>query len=153
MVYAYPYFAEHNNDIKWVKEKYNMILKYFGLFNISISIILILFAPLIIKLVFGSQYLDAVLPFRILSATYFITSTFRKVSGNLLVTQRKLRFNFVLGLVEGVLNIIMNIVFISKLGSVGASLSSLIAVTITSVCSTSYFMKITRSKDKSATAG
>lgn len=142
MIYLYPYFAQHNADKVWVKEKYLQVLKYFGMFNLMISSILIFFAPLIIKIVFGAQYLDAVIPFRILSLGYLISATFRKIVGNLLVTQRKLKFNFWLGILEGILNIIGNLLLIPYLGSVGAAVSSLMVVTVSSIIGVIYFRKV-----------
>lgn len=142
MVYLYPYFAQHNGDKQWVKEKFHLILKYFGLFNLLISTVLIIFAPIIISLIFGEQYLDAVLPFRLLSLGYLISSTFRKVVGNLLVTQRRLKFNFWLGIFEGILNIIFNIILVTSFGSVGAAVSSLIVVTLSSIIGVRYFIKV-----------
>ena len=142
MIYLYPYFAQHNTDKAWVKEKYLLVLKYFGIFNLVISSILILFAPIIIKIVFGVQYLDAVIPFRILSLGYLVSATFRKIVGNLLVTQRKLKFNFWLGLLEGMINIIGNLLLIPYLGSIGAAVSSLMVVTVSSLIGAVYFWKV-----------
>lgn len=142
MIYLYPYFAQHNADKVWVKGKYLLVTQYFGIFNLLISSILILFAPIIIKIVFGAQYLDAVTPFRILSLGYLISATFRKIVGNLLVTQRKLKFNFWLGLLEGLLNIIGNLLLIPYLGSIGAAVSSLMVVTASSIIGVIYFRKI-----------
>lgn len=141
MMYLYPYFAENNKNKTWVREKYYMIIKYFGLFNLILSIVVILFAPIIITVIFGDQYYDSILPFRILIAGYFFSSTFRKVIGNLLVTQRKLKFNFLLGVLEGLLNIIANIILVSKYGAVGAAISSLMVVIISSFIGLNYFKK------------
>ena len=141
MMYLYPYFAENNKNKTWVREKYYMIIKYFGLFNLILSIVVILFAPIIITVIFGDQYYDSILPFRILIAGYFFSSTFRKVIGNLLVTQRKLKFNFLLGVLEGLLNIIANIILVSKYGAVGSAISSLMVVIISSFIGLNYFKK------------
>jgi O-antigen/teichoic acid export membrane protein len=142
MMYVYPYFASHNNDKHWVKKNFNLIIKYFGLFNLFLTVVLILLAPIIIRLVFGSQYLDSVAPFRVLVISYFFSATFRKVTGNLLVTQRKLKFNFWLGVFEGVFNIISNILLISYFGSLGASVTSLLIVVLSSTISVIYFIKV-----------
>jgi O-antigen/teichoic acid export membrane protein len=142
MVYLYPYFAEKNCNKIWVRENYFKIIKYFGVFNIFLSGILIILAPFIIKLLFGTQYLDAVLSFRILTLGYLISATFRKVSGNLLVTQRKLKFNFLLGIFEGIVNLIGNVVLVSLYGSIGAAIASLIVVILSSILSVRYFVKV-----------
>lgn len=142
MIYVYPYFASHYSDKHWVKRNFNMIIKYFGIFNLFLTGALILFAPIIIKLVFGNQYLDAVVPFRILALSYLFSATFRKVTGNLLVTQRKLKFNFWLGVLEGFINIFGSIILISYLGSIGAAITNLIIVALSSIISVKYFLKV-----------
>ena len=141
VVYIYPFFSQKQGDRQWVKEKYYLILKYFSIVNALISAGLIIFAPVIVKLVFGSQYLDAVPVFRILSLSYFFTATFRKVTGNLLITQRELKFNLWLGVGESVLNIISNWILIHMMGAVGAAVTTLIICILTSIISVTYFIK------------
>lgn len=140
VVYIYPYFAQKQDDKAWVKEKYFLLLKYFGLFNILVSVMLIILAPLIIRILFGAQYLDAVTAFRILSLSYFFSATFRKTTGNILVTQRKLHVNFWIGVMEGVLNIISNWFLILFMGAVGAAVTTLIICVVSSAVSVGYFV-------------
>jgi O-antigen/teichoic acid export membrane protein len=145
MMYVYPYFAEHYGDYPWVRKKYLAILGFFGLFNTVMVIFLFTLAPWIIKLVFGTAYLDAVLPFRILVVGYLISATVRKTTGNLLVTQRKLKFNLFSGICEGLINIGGNIILIPRFGSVGAAYSTLGVTVLSSMVSFAYFMHVTRS--------
>lgn len=140
VVYIYPYFAQKQDDKAWVKEKYFLLLKYFGLFNILVSVMLIILAPLIIRILFGAQYLDAVTAFRILSLSYFFSATFRKTTGNILVTQRKLHVNFWIGVMEGVLNIISNWFLILFMGAVGAAVTTLIICVVSSAVLVGYFV-------------
>lgn len=140
-IYIYPYFAEKQNDKRWVKQKFYSILKYFAPFNALISVGLIIFAPLIIQILFGKQYLDAVPAFRILSLSYFFSATFRKIIGNLLVTQRKLKVNFWLGITESVLNIISNTILIYFYGAIGAAITTLLICIISSFISMVYFLR------------
>lgn len=139
VVYIYPYFAQHQNDKKWVKSKFLAVLKYFVPFNAILTLGLVVFAPLIIKILFGAQYLDAVPAFRILSVSYFFSASFRKIIGNLLVTQRKLKVNFWIGVMEGVLNLISNWILISFLGAIGAAITTLVICIVSSVISLLYF--------------
>jgi O-antigen/teichoic acid export membrane protein len=142
MIYVYPYFATHQQDKQWVKKNFTLLIKFFGLFNFFLTTLLIIFAPFIIKILFGYQYLDAVGIFRILVLSYFFSATFRKVVGNLLVTQRKLKFNFWLGVFEGVINIIGNLIFIYYFGPIGAAITSLIIVLLSSLIGVTYFLKV-----------
>lgn len=140
IVYIYPYFAQRQEDKRWVKQNYLLVLKYFGIFNIIVSALLIIFAPLIIQILFGAQYLDAAPAFRILSLSYFFSATFRKITGNLLVTQRKLHVNFWIGIMEGILNIVSNWILIMHMGAIGAAVTTLIICIVSSIVSVVYFI-------------
>lgn len=70
-VYIYPYFASRNQDKKWIRKNYCDILKYLGLFNVVVSGFLFICAPFIIYTIFGEQYSDSLLAFRLLAIGYF----------------------------------------------------------------------------------
>lgn len=140
VVYIYPYFVQKQDDKQWVKQKFFTVIKYFAPVNAVISIGLVVCAPWIIRLVFGSQYLDAVPAFRILCVSYFFSATFRKIIGNLLVTQRKLNVNFWTGVMEGLLNIISNWILIHLFGAIGAAVTTLIICIVSSVVQICYFL-------------
>ena len=147
-VYIYPHFAEHKDDIRWVRNRFFTILKYFAPVNILISLGMIVFAPLIIRILFGAQYLDAVPAFRILSLSYFFSATFRKIVGNLLVTQRKLNVNFWLGIAESLLNIVSNWILIHLMGAIGAAVTTLTICVLSSAFSTIYFLRYLKRKEQ-----
>lgn len=140
VVYIYPYFAEHKDDKEWCKKNYRKMIMIFGAFNILVSAILFIFAPLIVKVVFGEQYLDCVPVFRILAVNYFISATFRTISGNLLVTQRALRFNLLVVIVSSAVNAVADFFFIQWWGMIGAAIATISVVVISSVLSTSYLL-------------
>ena len=146
VTYIYPYFAAHCNDKKWCLRRYKQVLITFGTFNICISLILIVFAPYIVEHLFGTQYLDAIPVFRILSFSYFFSGTFRVIGGNLLVTQRKLKFNTIVAVISGIVNVAADLLFINLWGAVGAALATISVVIFTSVMNTVYFMKVLHSK-------
>ena len=111
-------------------------------FNLLVAAGLSLTAPIIISLFFGEQYLDTVVCFRILILGYFFNGTFRGIAGNLLVTQRRLKFNLFEGLVSGLCNLVGNIVLIPRLGSIGAAYTTLAVMIISSVLSSGYFIYV-----------
>lgn len=140
ITYLYPYFAEHKDDGAWCLRRYKQILLGFGAFNFTISAVLFLGAPWIVKLLFGEVYLDAVPVFRILSVNYFFSGTFRILSGNLLVTQRKLKFNLFVAAVSSLTNVIADYYFIRMWGSMGAALATVLVVFVSGVLSTTYLI-------------
>lgn len=140
MVYAYPYYAEHKDDKNWCIDTYKKTLIGMGFVNFSISLFLVVCAPFLINTIYGTQYNDAVICFRILSISYFISGTFRIISGNLLVTQRKLKFNLLETIVSSIVNIVGDVVLISLYGSVGAAVASLLVIIVSSIMSTAYLV-------------
>lgn len=140
VTYIYPYFAEHRMDKRWCLHYYKKILLCLGMFNFLLSMTLYFLAPYIIKYFFGVQYMDALYVFRILSLTYFVSGTFRVLSGNLLVTQRQLGFNLFVAIASGILNIIADYFLISKYGSWGAACANSLVVIVSSILSTAYLV-------------
>lgn len=144
MVYVYPYFARNKDNKSWLLKNYKRLTAIMGVANVIIGGMLFLLAPHIIRIVFGSQYLDALAPFRVLSISYIFSGTFRIIGGNLLVTQRKLKFNLIIAAVSGGLNTVLNVFFIREYGSVGAAIATIITVIITSILNTWYLIRTFR---------
>jgi len=144
MTFAYPYFAQKHTDKKYVKKYFLKIQKYLFFLNLIISAILIIFAPLIISIVFGEEYLDSILPFRILSFGFLIAATFRIPAGNVLASVKKIKVNFYTTLISGTLNIILDIFFIKQFGSVGAAIATVLVFIISSVIGNVYLYKYLR---------
>lgn len=140
ITYLYPYFANHNEDGKWCIKRYRQVLLGLGGVNLIVSSAMYIFAPVIIKMIYGSQYLDAVLVFRILSVNYFFSGTFRILSGNLLVTQKKLKFNMLVAIVSSITNIIADYLFIHWWGALGAAYATVLVVFVSSIMSTVYLL-------------
>ncbi len=140
VIYLYPYFAEHRDDGVWCLKRYKQVLLGLGALNAVISLVLVLGAPLIIKLMFGAQYLDAVPVFRVLAINFFFSGTFQVLAGNLLVTQRKLKYNLLVAIISGVVNIAANFLFIQWWGSMGAAIATVCVVLIASLMNTTYLI-------------
>lgn len=146
VTYIYPYFASHINDLKWTRQKYKSVMLGMGMVNFFISAILIIGAPEIVRLVFGEQYLDAVPVFRILSFSYFWQGTFRVIASNLLVTQKRLKFNLVESILTAIVNIVGDYVLISRWQSVGVALATLIVMMFSGILATVYYIYVIRKR-------
>ncbi|MCR1974557.1 flippase [Clostridium sporogenes] len=141
MVFLYPYFAKQCNDKAWIKAKYIKLQKYLAVINGFISIICIIFAPLIIKIIFGAEYLEGINAFRILWVGYFIAATFKVPSGNILFTIKKVKVNLFNSIISGILNIVLDILLILKFGYNGAAIATVITFIISSLISNIYLNK------------
>ena len=140
-IYIYPNFARNNKDRKWIKEKYLFLLKYFSVFNVLVACFLFVFAPFIIQIVFGEQYLSSLIPFRILSIGYFFSATFRALSSSILIMLRKVKVNLIISIIVGIINIVLDIFLIKHYGAAGASIATVISFIIASFCTTLFLFK------------
>lgn len=150
VTYIYPYFAQHQNDGAWCLKRYKQTVLGLGALNLLVCGTLIGFAPWIIRLIFGAAYMDVVPIFRLLTANFFISGTFRILSGNLLVTQRKLKFNLVVAIFSGLVNVVADFLFIRWWGPMGAALATVTVVLLTSILNTVYLIYTFKRKAKTA---
>ena len=148
VIYIYPYFAKHKEDKKWVLKKYTQVTIALGFGCFVIAVVMVVFAPWIIRLVFGEAYLDAVPAFRILSVSFAVSSPFRTLAGNILVTQRRLKFNLFVAILSSAFNTVLNVLFIQEAGAVGAAYATLITAIISSILNVWYLIAILKTKKK-----
>ncbi len=148
MIYVYPYFAKNSQNINWIRKKYKELLKYFIIINALISILLILLSKLIIKIVFGNNYMDCLQPFIILSIGYFFMATFRIPSGNIINAIGKLKFNLYGAIISGILNIILDIILIKKYGAIGAAYATTLVFIISGFIGNIFIFNYLKSENK-----
>lgn len=148
VTYIYPYFALHREDKTWVKKKFLLAAASLAGGCTVIALGMFIFAPAIINLLFGAQYLDAVPCFRVLCISFVISSVFRILPGNILVTQRRLKFNFCIAVCSSVLNTVLNVVFITRWGSMGAACATLLTVFVTGLLNVGYLFYVLRKGNK-----
>lgn len=142
VIYIYPYFAKNKGNRDWLEKNYRKVTYVLGLVNLSISLVLIALAPFIISFIFGKQYLAAVPVFRILCANFVVSGTFRVLAGNVLVTQGKLEFNLFESICSSLVNTVLNVIMITRWGSLGAAIATLVTVVFSSVLSTGYLLYV-----------
>lgn len=147
MTFIYPYFARNRSNRIWTFRWFPMVMAITFLVALVVAIPSILLAPHIITLVYGRDYLDAVPSFIVLMIGFTLTSSLRVISGNLLVTQRKLLFNTVTGVgTLGVL-VVLCAILIPSFGIVGAAVAQAVSLTLSGVAATLYLVHVYRSLD------
>lgn len=137
-----PDIVRNRNNHIWLRRNVKRYFIGLGSLNFLICSVLIIFAPFVIGILSGSQYLEAVSPFRILVAGYFISGTFKSFSTNLLAGLRRVNYGLFLSVSAGTCNIVFNYVFIRKYGMVGAAYATLGTITIAAVMAFSYLVMI-----------
>ncbi|WP_052463546.1 oligosaccharide flippase family protein [Thermotoga caldifontis] len=141
MTYVYPYFARKKMEKQWIKERYRRLVEYLLLLNSCISIFLIITAPLVIRVLFGSRYLDAVTTFRILAFGYLIAGTFRIPAGNILASLGKVEVNLWNAIISGIANVILDVVLIKAYGAIGAAVATVLVFLISSLFGSLYLKR------------
>lgn len=89
-----------------------------------LSVLLVVFAPLVIKVLWGSEYVDAVFAFRLL-AVCFAFSALRTSCTNLLCALRAVKSNLVVSAVSLVVNAALCLLLIPQYGINGAAAAPL----------------------------
>lgn len=146
LTFAYPYFAKNYNNIDYVIKYYKKMFKSLLLINSVITLFLVIFAKLIILIIFGEKYLSSVTPFRILALNFFIVGSFRVPAGNVLASLNKIKINFYIAIISGLSNIVLDIFFIKKYGNNGAAIATLLVMIISSFLSNYYLFRYFKTK-------
>ncbi len=148
ITYVYPYFASHIDDIQWTKSMAKKLILGASVLFGMISFVMFASADVIVPLIFGAQYRDAVPVFRILTISFFFQATFRGIFNNLLVSQRKLTFNLVVSSLTGLVNIVADYILIRRFESVGVALATLIVMVFSGMLSMAYYVYAIGKKEK-----
>lgn len=139
IVFAFPYLAENNTNIKWLKSNTRKLTIGVFAINFVVSSAVFLLAPIIVRILWGEKYLDAVQILRILTINFLVTGTFNKVYGNLMVAVKKVNINLLKTVIFSCLNVILDIILIWFYGSTGAAIATLIVSIGSSAFSYIYY--------------
>ena len=133
-----PLFLQHIKEQEWIKKKTKEVYLVIGAVSIVLGLIMYLFAPIIISIIWGKQYLDAVPCFRILTISFVLLSIFRITSTNLLLTLKRAGYTTIVSIITGIANIVLDVIFTIKYGSIGAAYATLIVTILASAMSFPY---------------
>ena len=141
VIYILPYFIKHNKERKWLSTNLKKIILYGGLIYGLFSLGIILLSKIIIGLLYGAQYNDAVLPFIILIIGFFFNATFTVPCSSIMQGLRKVNINLYISVISLVLNLVLNFIFINLFGFVGVAITTTLIQIITSVYYLVYLRK------------
>jgi O-antigen/teichoic acid export membrane protein len=116
------YLSKKDLLIKGIKE----IQKYILVIIIPVALVMAVFAPLIISLFFGEEYLEATLVLRILAVSAILYAV-AHVNSNILLGVGRSGINAKIMVSGSLLALILNLILIPFLGIVGAGISVLIS--------------------------
>ena len=101
---------------------------------------------MIISVLWGKQYDDAVPCFRILSISFLFLSGFRLTSTNILLSLGKAGYTLLVSIASGILNIFLDVFLTIKCGSIGAAYATLIITIVASLLSLPYVIYVVNKK-------
>ena len=100
------------------------IAKISAIVNGFVFVCLILFAPLIIWIIYGQKYMNVIPMFRVLSLNYLVYCV-SDIMGNMIAAVRKVKINLAISVFSGILNVCLNLTLIPRLGPIGAAVATL----------------------------
>lgn len=142
MVYYLPIIIQHLGDTNWIKRKVKEIYLLMGGVSLAIGLVMIVFAPQIVTLLWGAKYLDAVPCMRVLSVSFILLSTFRITSTNILLALKKAGYTMFISIVTGLSNIGLDVLLTLKYGSIGAAYATLLVTLLASLLSFPYVIYV-----------
>lgn len=133
-----------NAALKDDQDRKILTAKYHAFFMITgavLTILAIIFAPLIVRILFGKDFLNAIVPLQIYligTGTYIGTMVITKY----FVGTRKIIYTSYIQLFSAIVGVITAFIFISKYGLIGAAISSSISYFASYLLSIYYFKDI-----------
>lgn len=141
MVAVYPYFARMKDHKEWIKKYTKILIAGLSAINLPIGLLMIFASHEIISVIYGADYLTAVPIFQALGLSYIFSTVMRIPFGNILSMMRKVKINFWNSLISGIVNIILDIIFIKRIGPLGAAYATLGVVIVSSLISIIFYYK------------
>ena len=128
-----PFIASRYNDRTWLWYVYRKTSLVLLMFNGFIAILLYFLNRELLKLFFGSGYVNISNVFNILLLNFVIVGSFGIVSGNIIGALGLAKYNFLIDAGSAILNISLNIPMILASGIRGAAIATLVANFLNSI--------------------
>ena len=144
-----PDIIVHKNDNDWLKTRLKRVFVTLALINMIVCGILIIFAPLVIYILYGDGYSAAVPIMRVLLVDYFVSGTFRTISVNTIAGLKHVNYNLAISLCSALADIVFNAILVNRFGVIGAAYATLGVVIIAGGMSFIYLViKINKNRGK-----
>lgn len=125
-IYFLPLLSQNTNHTKKLKEYLFQKKPRIFILAVLLIIVIYLFTPLFLKLIYGNTYNDSIIILRILLiATVFVSYNVFYVP--LLNAFKRYKFSQLSNVIHIAINLILNIIFIPKIGLTGAALATTLA--------------------------
>lgn len=133
-----PKIIIHQKDKVWLRNKLKSVYLGMAVVNFAITMVIMIFSDIIIKLLAGKGYEEASYLLRILIIGFAIDGTFKLLSVNVLAALKKIKFNLFISILTILCDIAFNIIFIKKYQMQGAASATLFTELVASMISVIY---------------
>lgn len=121
-----------NGDDKEYRRKNRQLYGIVFYLSIGVSLLFTLFAPIIIRILYGEEYLGSISPLRVI--TWYVAFSYLGVARDIwLVCENKQKYSKYMYIIAAIANVGLNYIMISKWGVTGAAAASLITQIMTSI--------------------
>lgn len=142
----FPKISSETNE-KTLKEFTPLVCRNVLFVTTIIALFLYVFSPYIVLLIFSNEFRDAIIPFQILLIGSVAFSVARVISSDLAGRGKPIVDNYV-GLFSTVLNVILNILLIPRMGITGAAWASSITYSLSSILMLLIYSSISKNSIK-----
>lgn len=137
-----PYFTKHENDRHWVQRNFLIMFGMTaGIMGCAAFVCFLLARPLIV-LLYTDKYLSAVPTMQLLLVASFVNNGIRAPIANVLSSMGKQKVNLFAAVIGIVIQILLDIIFIRRLGITGAALTSTVAYSVMAFMLLAYLWRI-----------
>ena len=138
-IMAQQFEKKHLADLRRL---YGQIIDLIFFIGLPISTAFVVFAPQILNVLFGNEYLASVTVLRIMAVGYFLHSILGP-NGNTLIMIGRSKVYMIDTTISAIITIILYIIIIPVYGLIGAALATLGGLTIMNVLFSSHLFQIT----------
>lgn len=141
MMVAFPYFARSIGDKKNIIKLTKKLLSVLLIVSLMLASVMIVFASIIVPLMYGNQYAEATSLFRLCAVTFVFAAVLKIPLSNILSSQRLIKFNLYCSVITTVVNIIADIGLVYFCGYMGAAYATLTVTVLSSLISLFFFKR------------
>lgn len=121
-----------SDDYEKYKKMNRLLYAIVFYLSIFVSLIFLVFGDFIVNILYGKEYLPAVIPLKIL--TWYSAFSYLGVARNIwIVCEKKQKYLLLVYIISAFLNIMLNIILIPILHASGAAIASLLAQILTTI--------------------
>ena len=147
MVFFYPKLVAAISDGKEEGRKYLIQLaKVYAVVNGLVCLGIAVCAPVLIWIVYGEKYMNVIGLMQILNLNY-LAYCVCNLMGNAIAAIKKVKMNLLFAVVSGLLNIVLNMLLIPRLGAVGAAIATLIVTLSVAAMDCTYVLRYFRKEE------